>query len=216
MQFKILTTTFLISISTSSFAHFVYVPKSIEQILPKNQSVISIDYGQYSKNLRNDAVIITIDQINEKEITDNFENLYKYQRYVYILSQTNGQWKTISQNLTLLKPKALPDGIHKSDEVDFRNAYENNKRSTAFIAITPIGYDQDFPDSNSTFSISYLLKDQKSYITEESHDYDDPLSQNRYCGISKEYQNNEYEFSRFASHQRELVLPLINKKECAN
>ena len=214
MKIRILSIFLFSILTTNSFADFEFVPQSIKSLLPKNQSVVSIKYGKYSKNLSSDAVVITIDEKVEPQITDSFENLYKFQRNMYVLNQTNGKWKIITQNNELLKPKPLASDMYRIDDIEFRNSYVNGKRSTAYISITPIGTDQELKGSQGTYSLTFSDTDQKSYITEENYSYDDPLDKNRHCRISREYKNNVYEFSTFKPKQRELVLPAIKNKKC--
>lgn len=214
MKFKVFSVCLLALAPSHSFSHFVFVPQAIESALPKNQSVISINYGLYSQDLSSDAVVITIDQKNEKLIGDKFKNLYQQQRYIYVLSQKRGQWSIIAKNTSLLTAKALPTDLYQADNVEFSNSYINGGRSTAYIAISPTGFDQDLAQSQAAYSLTYSDQDRKSYITEESYSYDDPLDQNRYCAIAKTYTANQIEFSKFQSNQRNLVLPAIKNKQC--
>lgn len=214
MKTQILSACLLAVVSTQSFSHLVFVPQAIENALPKNQSVISINYGLYSQDLSSDAVVITIDQKNEKLIEGKFKDLYQQQRYIYVLSQKRGKWSIISKNTTLLTPKALPTDMSQSDDIEFKNEYVNGDRSTAYIAISPIGFDQDLAQSQATYHLAYSDQDRKSYITEENYSYDDPLDQNRHCAISKTHTRNQIEFSTFQSNQRSLVLPAVQSKKC--
>lgn len=214
MKLKVLIAGLCSVISAHCFAHFTFVPQAIESVLPQNQSVVSITYGRYSQEAASDAVVISIDQQNEHLIGDQFANLHKFQRYIYVLRQTRGQWSIISQNTTLLRARERPSKFSQSDDISFGNHYLHGDLATAFISISPIGLDPDSNEATATYSLSYSTQDQKSYVTNEDYQYVDPSKRNHACTTGSTYAPQQVEFSTFQPNQKKLVSAALRNKKC--
>lgn len=216
MKLKVLIAGLCSVVSAHCFAHFTFVPQAIESVLPKNQSVVSITYGRYSQEASSDAVVISIDQQNEPLIEDKFANLYKFQRYIYVLRQTRGQWTLISQNTTLLRARELSNKFDTSDYIRFSNHYIDGDLSTAYISISPIGLDPNSNEARATYSLSYSTQDQKSYVTNEDYQYVDPSKRNHACTTGSTFAPQQIEFSTFQPNQKKLVSAALRNKKCGN